>query len=119
MRPGYASSRNRALAPRSTNSGTKSGMGASFELRAGLAHGLRDLVRRLTNKPIVERLVLSPRTVSTHLYQLFPKVGITARATLRDVLDNLPTNPGWPAPDSRQAFSTSRRDSEVPLPVFR
>ncbi|MET9318302.1 helix-turn-helix transcriptional regulator [Kribbella sp. NPDC003505] len=44
----------------------------------------------MTNKQIAERLVLSPRTVSTHLYQLFPKLGITTRAALRDALAGLP-----------------------------
>ena len=41
----------------------------------------------LTNKQIAERLFLSPRTVSGHLYQVFPKLGITKRAALRDALD--------------------------------
>lgn len=40
----------------------------------------------LTNKQTGEKLFLSPRTVSTHLYQLFPKLGITSRAALRDAL---------------------------------
>ncbi|WP_172386779.1 helix-turn-helix transcriptional regulator [Streptomyces sp. MNP-20] len=44
----------------------------------------------LTNKQIGERLFLSPRTVSTPLHQLFPKLGVTSRAALRDALRDLP-----------------------------
>jgi DNA-binding NarL/FixJ family response regulator len=40
----------------------------------------------LTNKQIGERLFLSPRTIGTHLYQIFPKLGVTSRAALRDAL---------------------------------
>ncbi|MFC1402162.1 MULTISPECIES: AAA family ATPase [Streptacidiphilus] len=40
----------------------------------------------LTNKAIGERLHLSARTVSGHLYNVFPKLGVTARAGLRDAL---------------------------------
>ncbi|MFE2067691.1 helix-turn-helix transcriptional regulator [Streptomyces sp. NPDC059467] len=40
----------------------------------------------LTNKQIGERLFLSPRTVSTHRHQLFPKLGVASRAALRDAL---------------------------------
>jgi DNA-binding CsgD family transcriptional regulator len=40
----------------------------------------------LTNKQIGERLYLSPRTVSAHLYHIFPKLGIASRAALRDAL---------------------------------
>lgn len=47
----------------------------------------------LTNKQVAERLYLSPRTVSSHLYQLFPKLGITSRAALRDALAALPEDP--------------------------
>jgi DNA-binding CsgD family transcriptional regulator len=40
----------------------------------------------LSNREIGARLYLSHRTVSTHLYHVFPKLGITSRAKLRDVL---------------------------------
>jgi DNA-binding CsgD family transcriptional regulator len=40
----------------------------------------------LTNREIADRLYVSPRTVSAHLYRIFPKLGITARAALRDAL---------------------------------
>ncbi|QUQ72387.1 AAA family ATPase [Kutzneria sp. CA-103260] len=43
----------------------------------------------LTNKQIAARLLLSPRTVSTHLYHAFPKLGVTSRAGLRDALTSL------------------------------
>ena len=40
----------------------------------------------LSNKEISERLYVSYRTVGTHLYHLFPKLGITSRNQLRDAL---------------------------------
>jgi DNA-binding NarL/FixJ family response regulator len=40
----------------------------------------------LSNKEIGERLYVSHRTVGTHLYHLFPKLGITSRNQLRDAL---------------------------------
>ena len=43
----------------------------------------------LTNKQIARRLHLSPRTVSARLYQVFPKLGVTSRAGLRDALTGL------------------------------
>ena len=43
----------------------------------------------LTNRQIGDRLYLSHRTVAAHLYQIFPRLGITSRAALRDALDML------------------------------
>jgi DNA-binding CsgD family transcriptional regulator len=40
----------------------------------------------MSNRQIGERLFLSHRTVGTHLYRVFPKLGITTRAALRDAL---------------------------------
>jgi DNA-binding CsgD family transcriptional regulator len=41
----------------------------------------------LTNKEIGARLFLSHRTVGAHLARIFPKLGISSRAALRDALD--------------------------------
>ncbi|MGX1364924.1 DNA-binding CsgD family transcriptional regulator [Streptomyces canus] len=43
----------------------------------------------LTNRQIGEQLRLSPRTVGAHLYRVFPKLGISSRAALRDALTDL------------------------------
>lgn len=40
----------------------------------------------LSNKEIGVRLLLSSRTVGTHLYRVFPKLGVHSRAGLRDAL---------------------------------
>jgi DNA-binding CsgD family transcriptional regulator len=40
----------------------------------------------LSNREIGERLYLSHRTVGSHLHNMFPKLGITSRAQLRDAL---------------------------------
>lgn len=40
----------------------------------------------LSNKEIGERLFLSARTIGSHLYRVFPKLGVTSRAQLRDLL---------------------------------
>ncbi|XVV12627.1 LuxR C-terminal-related transcriptional regulator [Actinoplanes sp. CA-131856] len=42
----------------------------------------------LSNKQIGAQLFLSPRTVGAHLYRIFPKLGITSRAALRDALES-------------------------------
>jgi DNA-binding NarL/FixJ family response regulator len=46
----------------------------------------------LTNKEIARRLYMSHRTVSAHLYHVFPKLGINSRAALRDALSQRMTD---------------------------
>jgi DNA-binding CsgD family transcriptional regulator len=46
----------------------------------------------LSNREIGERLYLSHRTVESHLYRLFPKLGVTSRAQLRDALNPAPSS---------------------------
>ncbi|MEP9361653.1 AAA family ATPase [Nocardioides sp. CN2-186] len=43
----------------------------------------------LTNKEIAQTLFLSPRTVGAHLYHAYPKLGVTSRTQLRDVVKQL------------------------------
>ncbi|MDX6419765.1 MAG: hypothetical protein QOG28_4385 [Trebonia sp.] len=40
----------------------------------------------LTNREIGDRLFLSPRTVGSHLYRSYPKLGVADRHQLRDVI---------------------------------
>ncbi|MFI6862231.1 helix-turn-helix transcriptional regulator [Streptomyces sp. NPDC050421] len=53
----------------------------------------------LTNREVAEKLFLSPRTVGSHLYRAFPKLGITVRSQLRDVVEavNAEIPSGWSA----------------------
>ena len=39
-----------------------------------------------TNKEIADQIYLSHRTVGSHLYRIFPKLGVSSRAQLRDAL---------------------------------
>jgi DNA-binding CsgD family transcriptional regulator len=42
----------------------------------------------ISNREIGERLYLSHRTVGSHLYRIFPKLGVTSRAQLRSALES-------------------------------
>ena len=55
----------------------------------------------LTNRQIGDRLFLSPRTVSSHLYRSYPKLGVAGRHQLRDVI----ARAGTPAPAHESAGS--------------
>jgi DNA-binding NarL/FixJ family response regulator len=77
----------RATGYRACATGPATGVLTGQELEiAGLAAG------GLTNKQIAERLFLSHRTVGAHLYRIFPKLGISSRAGLRDALSRIPRN---------------------------
>jgi DNA-binding CsgD family transcriptional regulator len=63
----------------------------SSDVLAALSPQQQEIVRLaadgLTNREIGERLFLSPRTVGSHLYRSFPKLGVSSRSRLRDLLD--------------------------------
>jgi DNA-binding NarL/FixJ family response regulator len=44
----------------------------------------------LSNREIGQKLFVSPRTVSTHLYRIYPKLGISARGKLASALEATP-----------------------------
>ncbi|MGH2910433.1 MAG: helix-turn-helix transcriptional regulator [Solirubrobacteraceae bacterium] len=46
------------------------------------------VAKGMTNREIGQMLYLSHRTISSHLYRAFPKLGITSRAELRDLLEH-------------------------------
>ena len=47
----------------------------------------------LTNREIGQRLYLSHRTIGSHLYRIFPKLGISTRAELRGALHDAALEP--------------------------
>ena len=47
---------------------------------------IAQLAQGLSNRDIAQRLYLSHRTIGTHLYRIFPKLGITSRGELRSAL---------------------------------
>ncbi|GAA2207661.1 LuxR family transcriptional regulator [Nonomuraea monospora] len=61
---------------------------AAEQLTSQELHIARLAAAGLSNREIAQQLYLSHRTVSTHLYRAFPKLGITARGQLRDALGN-------------------------------
>src|SRR5580704_13132727 len=47
----------------------------------------------MTNREIGQQLYLSPRTVGSHLYRLFPKLGVTSRNQLGAALGGADESP--------------------------
>ena len=47
----------------------------------------------LTNRQIAQRMYLSHRTVGSHLYRIFPKLGVSTRSQLHQVLPQHPVDP--------------------------
>jgi DNA-binding CsgD family transcriptional regulator len=66
------------------------GAPAGRDALAGLTPQQRQIVRLasdgLTNREIGDRLFLSARTVSSHLYRSYPKLGVAGRNQLRDAI---------------------------------
>lgn len=67
------------LPPRGTTDGAFSLTGRELDIA-------RLVAQRLTNKEIATRLDISARTVSTHLSNMFGKLGVDSRGALVDVL---------------------------------
>jgi len=67
------------------------GSGALDELTAQQREIVMLAGRGLTNPEIADRLFLSPRTVASHLYRSYPKLGIAGRHQLRDLIDHAGT----------------------------
>ena len=55
---------------------------AWYQLTAQETQIAKLVAQGLSNKEIGRRLFLSHRTVSSHLYRMFPKLGVTSRAQL-------------------------------------
>jgi DNA-binding CsgD family transcriptional regulator/tetratricopeptide (TPR) repeat protein len=69
---------------------TAAGAPAEPDALADLTPQQRQIVRLasdgLTDRQIGDRLFLSPRTVSSHLYRSYPKLGVASRHQLRDII---------------------------------
>nr|WP_201784487.1 LuxR family transcriptional regulator [Nonomuraea pusilla] len=59
------------------------------ELTAQQRQIVRLAAQGLRNREIAEQLMLSPRTVSSHLYNVYPKLGVSSRHQLRDFFGDL------------------------------
>ncbi|WP_448639702.1 response regulator transcription factor [Geodermatophilus sp. URMC 63] len=67
-----------------------------------------------SNREIGERLYMSPRTVGSHLYRIFPKLGITSRGGLRDALNAEQEGNANNRPDRTPGPSSATRVRDSP-----
>jgi DNA-binding CsgD family transcriptional regulator len=70
----------------SGESSTRRDLAARDQLTAQELQIAQLAAQGLSNRDIAQRLYLSHRTISTHLYRIFPKLGITSRGELRSAL---------------------------------
>jgi DNA-binding CsgD family transcriptional regulator len=70
-----------------TTAPAPAGSGALADLTAQQREIVILASRGLTNSEIADRLFLSRRTVASHLYRSYPKLGIAGRHQLRDLVD--------------------------------
>jgi DNA-binding CsgD family transcriptional regulator len=68
-------------------------LAASDQLTAQELQIARLAAEGLSNRDIAQRLYLSHRTIGTHLYRIFPKLGITSRGELRTALSASTASP--------------------------
>ncbi|WP_063775002.1 AAA family ATPase [Streptacidiphilus anmyonensis] len=68
----------------------------------------------LSNREIGEQLHLSPRTIGSHLYRVFPRLGVTSRAQLAEVVGSTAPSlrPGAEG-RSRSALAELRRELDA------
>jgi DNA-binding CsgD family transcriptional regulator len=87
---------------------------ALWKLTAQQRQIVRLAAKGHSNRDIADRLFLSPRTVSSHLYRSFPKLGVAGRNQLRDVIDRAEQQPD--AGTSRAKLA-ARYASAVKIPI--
>ncbi|MET9297070.1 AAA family ATPase [Streptomyces sp. NPDC003077] len=64
----------------------RSATGAGTALSAHERRVVRLAASGLSNREIADRLLVSPRTVASHLYKVFPRLGISSRRELQGAL---------------------------------
>jgi DNA-binding CsgD family transcriptional regulator len=75
-------------------SGAPDGSGALSELTSQQREIVTLAASGLTNREIASRLFLSPRTVGSHLYRAYPKLGISGRHQLGSLIAQTGPPPG-------------------------